>query len=160
VNNKQVKYYLKQLPSIKKRLSENKKRYEAIGKRITRDERIVRKLDYDYSGAPEIEIYKGVALMIYDSGSGCNIEGIASDNYRHADVYLNAHNKTTFGGRLLIYGTGHGNEELSLGSDWENDEDLLKICKDFVAKAIIPKQDRDWLYSKFVGAVKKFREKE
>ena len=158
MDNKQAKYYLKQLPKIKKRLAENKKRAESIRSRIYRDERIVRKLDYD--GAADIELFKGQLLLIWDSGSGCDIEGIADDNFRHADVCLNAHNKTTFGGNLKIYGTGYGKEELFLGSNWESREELLNVCKDFVALATIPKHNKDWLYSKFVKAVKKFMEKE
>ena len=156
MDNKQAKYYFKQLPNIKKRLAKNRILFESLRKRIYRDESIVRKLDYDWKDSPKIENYKGALLLICKDG--CNIEGIADDNYRHADVYLNAHNKTTFGGRLMIYGTGHGNEELFLGSDWESKEELIKICKDFVAKAIIPKQNKDLLYKRFAQAVGIYRE--
>ena len=95
MNNKQAKYYLKQLPNIKKRLAKNKKQVKSLRNRIELDERIVRKLD-TYKDGPVIELYKGQLLLNY----GCDIDGIADDNYRHASVYLNAHNKTTFGASI------------------------------------------------------------
>jgi hypothetical protein len=159
MDNKKAIRYLKQLPAIKKRLAANKKKYASLEKSIIRDKRIVRKLE-TYKDGPVNEIYKGQLLLIWESMTICDIEGIADDNFRHADIYLNAHNKTTYGGHLKIYGTGYGSEEVFLGSNWENKEDLLEICKDFLALAKMPKLGNDWLSSKFKNAVKKFKEEE
>lgn len=161
MNNKQAKYYLKKLPEVKKRLAENKAKLKRLQKSIGKDESIVRKLDYYWKDAPEIEIYNGVVLIIYDSeeSGAYTVEAIDENNSRHADIYLNAHNNRTFGCHLKVYTGGKGNGEAWLGADWESRDELIKIGKDFVAKAIIPdKVEKDNWYRDFRKKVAKYKE--
>jgi hypothetical protein len=108
-----------------------------LDKSILKDELILRKFDY-----VTINDHKGVLLDINEYqtiyGKDCKILPLSDQNSRYGEIYQNAHNKVTWGAHLETYNSNR-NQEIYLGNNWEDYNELLEVVKDWVAIGKIPK---------------------
>ncbi|MGD2072868.1 MAG: hypothetical protein PVG65_05210 [Candidatus Thorarchaeota archaeon] len=130
----------KNLSKIKERLKKNYIKLKKLEITIKNDEKIIDKFERVFG---KIEEFQGVLLDIdiYDSlhGKAANIQSLADDNPRHAEIYKNAHNKKTWGGHLREFGK-FSSEEVWLGANWPKFKDIIEVAKLYVAHGTIPKE--------------------